>query len=132
MRFVIKCCILFIVLSHVLVASGDIIKSDNGAWAISFASALDEIELHKITDVEFNLLTADARPATGLKLKVEGGMPGHGHGFPTSPYIEEKEPGLYALRGISFSMRGAWLLVIKVESDNNTSDQFTLPLYIKP
>ncbi|WP_062269517.1 FixH family protein [Endozoicomonas arenosclerae] len=132
MSFVLNAFIWLVSLFHIMAAHGDVIKSDQGHWEIAFEKPIDKIGLHKITDVDFSLLPTDKTPVSDLKLRVEGGMPGHGHGFPTTPYIEEQSAGLYTLKGVSFSMRGEWLLVIKVESDSQGSDQFTLPLYIRP
>lgn len=131
MRYSLKILTLVVTLFYSLLAFAGDEKSDEGSLLISFAQPLYELGLHQINDVSFTISTSEGVPVSGLKLDVQGGMPGHGHGFPTSPYVEEQEGGTYTLRGISFSMRGEWLLVIKVSNEGTTTDQFTLPIYIK-
>ncbi len=56
----------------------------------------------------------------GLKLKIDGGMPMHNHGLPTSPeIIWNKNTKRYDIKGLKFSMPGEWVLNIYVDSQDN-------------
>lgn len=51
-------------------------------------------------------------PDTAL---IDGGMPLHGHGLPTSPVLAPLEQaGHYRIDGLKYNMPGAWLLGFKV------------------
>ena len=42
-------------------------------------------------------------------ITVDGGMPQHGHGFPTRPRVtRDLDDGTYLLEGMKFSMTGWW------------------------
>lgn len=46
---------------------------------------------------------------------VEGGMPTHGHGLPTSPILRPLDkPGTYRIDGLKYNMPGAWLLGFRI------------------
>lgn len=68
-------------------------------------------------------------PRSGLRLAIDGEMPDHGHGLPTSPRIRATdEPGRYRLEGLRFSMPGYWRLVISVAGDGGGDAAFDLTL----
>jgi hypothetical protein len=51
------------------------------------------------------------------RIAFEGGMPQHGHGFPTRPRItRELQPGVYALEGMKFSMTGWWDMRLAIQA----------------
>lgn len=55
------------------------------------------------------LSTPDGTPVSQATVAFDGGMPQHGHGFPTKPRVtRELSPGVYALEGMKFSMTGWW------------------------
>lgn len=127
-----KFCFLIMALCYSVLAYADGIPSDSGTFRISFAKPLNEIPLHKIVDADFSISTPQGAPVPGLQFDIEAGMPGHGHGMPTSPFVEERSNGHYTLRGVSFSMRGEWLLVMMIKNGRSSSDRFTLPINITP
>jgi cytochrome c peroxidase len=58
---------------------------------------------------QVKLATAAGVPVRGARIGVQGGMPQHGHGFPTQPRVtREIEDGTYLLEGMKFSMTGWW------------------------
>lgn len=64
-----------------------------------------------ITDLLGNAVTPQ-------KLLIDGGMPHHGHGLPTSPVLTELEqPGQYRIDGLKYNMPGAWLLGFQVNTE---------------
>lgn len=53
--------------------------------------------------------TAEGSPIADARIGFDGGMPQHGHGFPTKPRVtRELSPGVYVLEGVKFSMTGWW------------------------
>jgi hypothetical protein len=66
---------------------------------------------------QVRLSTPDGTPVSQAKLSFDGGMPQHGHGFPTKPRItREIGPGVYALEGMKFSMTGWWDMRLSIEA----------------
>ncbi len=58
---------------------------------------------------QVRLATPDGAPVSQAQFGFQGGMPQHGHGFPTRPRVtRELAPGVYALEGMKFSMTGWW------------------------
>lgn len=58
------------------------------------------------------------KTATALStVQMEGGMPGHGHGLPTSPVLHLKDTGTYQIEGLKYNMPGDWLLGFRVNGE---------------
>ena len=56
-------------------------------------------------------------PVSQASMAFEGGMPQHGHGFPTRPRVtRELAPGVYALEGMKFSMTGWWDMRLAIQA----------------
>ena len=71
-------------------------------------------------------LTVGPLQAVRLELiRIDGGMPQHGHGLPTKPRITSTEPnGVYVVEGVRFNMGGWWELKFAV-SANASKDSVT-------
>lgn len=55
-------------------------------------------------------------PVTGARIKVDGGMPQHGHGLPTRPQVTRELPdGGYLIEGLKFSMTGWWEIKLAID-----------------
>ena len=75
------------------------------------APAINQIHSWKV-----KLATPGGAPVHGARFTVAGGMPQHGHGFPTQPRIQrELEDGTYLLEGMKFSMPGWWQVKLAIE-----------------
>lgn len=60
-------------------------------------------------------------PVSQAIIAFEGGMPQHGHGFPTKPRVtHELSPGVYALEGMKFSMTGWWDMRLAIRAGDTT------------
>ena len=71
---------------------------------------------------QVRLSTADGSPVSQALISFDGGMPQHGHGFPTKPRVtRELAPGVYALEGMKFSMTGWWDMRLTIRA-GDTSD----------
>ncbi len=55
-------------------------------------------------------------PVAGARIKVDGGMPQHGHGLPTRPQVTRELPdGGYLIEGMKFSMTGWWEIKLSID-----------------
>ena len=61
-------------------------------------------------------------PVTGASVSVDGGMPQHGHGLPTSPKAAEIGQGRYRIEGVRFNMSGWWELKFTIVSPMGEDD----------
>ncbi len=78
------------------------------------------------------LSDAGGRPVTGARFTVDGGMPQHGHGFPTKPRVtREIEEGTYLLEGMKFSMTGWWDLKLGIQGAAGP-DQVSFNIVVDP
>jgi hypothetical protein len=70
---------------------------------------------------QVRLATPEGQPVSQATIAFDGGMPQHGHGFPTKPRItQEVAPGVYALEGMKFSMTGWWDMRLAIQAGNVT------------
>jgi hypothetical protein len=64
-----------------------------------------------------SLATPTGAPVTHARIKVDGGMPQHGHGLPTRPQVTQELPGgTYVIEGMKFSMTGWWEIKLAIDS----------------
>jgi len=83
--------------------------TDNGLYMVSFKPRDGEPAVGPIAVWHLEVTDSDGAAVTGANVRVDGGMPQHGHGLPTSPASDgEVSPGVYAIDGMKFSMRGWW------------------------
>jgi hypothetical protein len=63
------------------------------------------------------LTTPDNKPVEGATIAVDGGMPQHGHGLPTSPQMTSYlGDGRYRIEGVKFNMAGWWELKFAISA----------------
>ena len=83
--------------------------SRRGDFVVRLEPPAQAPALNQIHTWQVKLTTPAGTPVSQATIGVEGGMPQHGHGFPTRPRVtREIAPGLYALEGVKFSMTGWW------------------------
>jgi cytochrome c peroxidase len=72
----------------------------------------------------------DGRPVSADRIEVDGGMPAHGHGFPTAPRAERAlGGGDHLIEGVEFNMAGRWELRLAIAGPAGLdSVAFTLDL----
>ena len=91
--------------------------SERGAFAVSFDSSLDPIEINRIHSWTLTIMR-DGKPVEGAEITVTGGMPAHDHGMPTAPRVTaEIGAGKYLLQGMRFHMNGYWEVTIGISAD---------------
>ncbi|EYD74270.1 auxin-binding protein [Rubellimicrobium mesophilum DSM 19309] len=76
------------------------------------------------------LTDRDGAPLDGARITVDGGMPQHGHGLPTSPAVtQDLGGGRYLIEGMKFNMPGWWELDLSIEGPAGT-DSVTFDLVL--
>ena len=92
-------------------------KTEGGHFQVSVTSTEQPIPMNRIHRWTVKLSDAKGRPVADARIAVDGGMPEHGHGFPTSPKAAPgPQPGTYTINGMKFSMDGWWELKLAIEA----------------
>ena len=104
--------------------------TDNGLYQISFTSALDPIAINQIHSWTLHVETASGKPVDNAEITVDGGMPQHGHGLPTSPQVTQNlGNGDYLVEGLKFQMPGWWEVRFDIAA-NGQKDGLTFNLVL--
>ena len=65
---------------------------------------------------QVKLSTHAGTPVTAARIRIDGGMPQHGHGLPTKPQVTRELPdGGYLIEGMKFSMTGWWEIKLAID-----------------
>ncbi len=100
-------------------------QSAQHKYVVAVRPLLDPVGINQLHSWEIKLATPGGEPVTQARIGVDGGMPQHGHGFPTRPRVtRELGEGRYLLEGMKFSMTGWWELKLAIEAAPG-SDQIT-------
>jgi len=92
-------------------------STDGGHFTVSATSRLDPVVINETHAWTLHIETADGSPVTDAEITIDGGMPEHNHGFPTSPRVTENlGEGDYLLEGMRFNMGGVWVLTLEISS----------------
>ena len=98
------------------------------AFKLSFVSELDPIEINRMHSWIIHIETLTGIPVEGAVITLEGGMPEHDHGLPTSPRMtEELGSGDYRIEGIRFHMSGVWEIAATI-TINDIQNLCVIPL----
>ena len=101
-------------------------STEGGHFNVSATSRLDPVVINETHAWTLHIETADGSPVTDAEITIDGGMPEHNHGFPTSPRVTENlGEGDYLLEGMRFNMGGVWVLTLEISSGEQ-SDTVTL------
>lgn len=90
----------------------------------------EPLRVRRMQSVRVNVRTAAGTPVDGARITIDGGMPQHGHGLPTSPRVtRDLGGGAYQVEGLKFNMGGWWELKFRIASAAGTdSVTFNLDL----
>lgn len=98
----------------------DLQTTSGDGLQINLYSRLKPLQLNTMHSWEIELLDSSGTVITDAVLQVQGGMPEHDHGLPTSPQVTRKLPdGRYLLEGMRFHMPGLWVLRIELQAAGN-------------
>lgn len=65
----------------------------------------------------------DGTPVEDASVEIDGGMPDHDHGLPTSPKMTRHlGEGRYRVEGVKFNMGGWWILRFAISTPNATDE----------
>jgi hypothetical protein len=105
--------------------------SDAGLYRVSWRSDSDRVPLNQIHTWTLRVETADGQPVENAVILVDGGMPQHGHGLPTSPKVTAYlGDGEYRVEGLRFQMPGFWVMTFSISADGQ-SDSITFNLILE-
>ncbi len=105
--------------------------SENGVFSLAAEPALKPVRLNAMHYWTLRLADAEANSISGATIAIDGGMPGHGHGLPTSPRVFPGEaPGEYVLKGLRFNMSGVWELKLDIDHGER-SDRLLLQFVVE-
>lgn len=86
--------------------------SDGGAYRATIAPVDSTlVKVGRMHAWRLHLETASGEPVDGAAIEVDGGMPQHGHGYPTRPRVTRAlGGGDYLVEGVKFNMGGWWTM----------------------
>lgn len=91
--------------------------SSQGRFTVAMVPPAAGPAINQMHAWQVKLATPQGEPVSQAKIAFEGGMPQHGHGFPTKPRVtREVQPGVYALEGMKFSMTGWWDMHLAIQA----------------
>lgn len=95
--------------------------TDDGAFMVELVPPQDAIPLNEILTYELHVEDGDGNPVDGATVTIDGGMPEHGHGFPTEPSVAASDDaGVYLVEGIRYQMAGYWEMSFDISADATT------------
>lgn len=92
-------------------------QSAGGIYSVSIAPEAEPVQQGPLHSWIATVKLANGAPVTDATLTIDGGMPQHGHGLPTSPQATPHlGDGKYRLEGVRFNMSGWWVLKLAIAS----------------
>lgn len=96
-------------------------ESDNGLYRVSYTASTGAIPVNQMHEWTLHVESADGAPIEDATITVDGDMPQHGHGLPTSPRVTQYlGNGDYRVEGLKFQMGGWWLVDFTISSNGQT------------
>ena len=93
--------------------------SDKSIFRVSYLSTEKTIPVNKMHQWTLHVETVDGKPVENATIQVDGDMPQHGHGLPTSPRVTKYlGNGDYLIDGMKFQMGGWWLMDFTITANS--------------
>ena len=90
--------------------------TERGLYQSTIVPAAEPIPINRMHQWTVEVRTPSGEPVERAAIHIDGGMPQHGHGLPTSPRVTgELGEGRYAVEGMRFNMRGWWTISLKID-----------------
>ncbi len=104
--------------------------SAGGLYQVAIAPEKEPIEQGVLHNWVVTVRTASGAPVSDATVTVDGGMPEHGHGLPTTPQATgHMGEGRYRIEGVRFNMSGNWVLKVGITAPAGTdSAEFNLSI----
>jgi hypothetical protein len=100
-----------------------------GMFVVTLEPGLSPVAVGLIHSWTVAVRSSDGSPVEHAVIAIDGGMPQHGHGLPTSPEItQELGGGRYLIEGMKFNMPGWWTLTVEVAAEGAGTDSATFNL----
>ena len=91
--------------------------SEAGRYRATIHPQGDSIPQGRLQKWTLHLETATGAPVDSATVTVDGGMPQHGHGLPTSPRVTRVlGNGDHLVEGMKFNMGGWWVVKFHVDA----------------
>lgn len=88
-----------------------------GIYQVGLAPPVPPPRVNQIHSWHITLHDRHGQPVPNAQITIDGGMPEHGHGFPTRPRVASgTQAGQYLLEGMKFNMVGWWQIKLDVKS----------------
>lgn len=92
--------------------------SDKNIFNVSYLSSDATIPVNKMHQWTLHVETVDGKPVENATITVDGDMPQHGHGLPTSPRVTKYlGNGDYLIDGMKFQMAGWWQMEFTIAAN---------------
>jgi hypothetical protein len=94
------------------------LRNIRGSTLLRAALSVTLLSAAACSMVRMAIGTGAVPPAVeGATITVDGGMPQHGHGLPTSPRVTKSHgDGVYQIDGVRFNMGGWWEFRLAIAS----------------
>lgn len=105
--------------------------SKQGSFKVTYTCEPEAIPIGPMISWKLQVMTAAGEPVQDAQITVDGGMPTHGHGLPTSPKVTRNlGEGKYLVEGLKFNMPGWWTMIFTIKTGDKT-DSVTFNLQLK-
>jgi len=95
--------------------------SAHGLYRASVRLGVDPIPVRRLQSWTLHIDTMDGRPVDAATITMNGGMPHHGHGLPTSPRVTRAlGNGDHLVEGVKFNMGGWWVVRFAIAAGAGT------------
>jgi hypothetical protein len=99
--------------------------SADSRYLVSLQPPAKPATINQLHAWQVKLTSPSGAPVANARIKVDGGMPQHGHGLPTRPQVTRELPdGGYLIEGMKFSMTGWWEIKLAIDGPAG-ADQVT-------
>jgi len=90
-------------------------------YRVSVRPDVTPIPVRRLQRWTLHLDTIDGQPVDTATITMDGGMPQHGHGLPTSPRVTRAlGNGDHLIEGVKFNMGGWWVVRFAIASSAGT------------
>ncbi|MFL6659765.1 MAG: FixH family protein [Massilia sp.] len=89
--------------------------SAHGTYQVTLQAPAEAVVVNRIQSWQLHIAAPDGSAVSNAHVIFDGGMPQHGHGFPTSPRISAVQGGDYRIDGVKFSMGGWWEIKLAID-----------------
>ena len=90
-------------------------------YRVSVRPDVTPIPVRRLQRWTLHLATIDGQPVDTATITMDGGMPQHGHGLPTSPRVTRAlGNGDHLIEGVKFNMGGWWVVRFAITSSAGT------------